>query len=276
MDLLLRGRGAEVGARAPLWLLRLCGAAIAFAIYLLAHMLGVTEITGIKPSVLFLPVLVAGALIAPTRVASLLWLVLGLEIATICLIAFTPIIRAPAEHFVRRDAGSEPVDAVIVLSASINGEGYLSTLALNRLISGIDEARKRSARTVALSVIDNESAEFPETSERDQRALLSVLAPDLTLLFVHNVHSTRDEALNFRALGRTHNWQRVAVVTSPMHSRRSCRTFEKTGFVVSCAPAAPREFSIRRLGSMSARLNVFKDTLYETVATMLYSTRGWI
>ncbi|MGV3709293.1 MAG: YdcF family protein [Gemmatimonas sp.] len=276
MDLLLRGRGAEVGARAPLWLLRLCGAAIALAIYLLAHLLGITDITGISPFALALPALALGALLAPTRAGSVLWLVLGIEATVISLVAFTPVMRAPAQQFVRRDSGSQPIDAVVVLSASINGEGYLSLVALNRLMSGVDEARKRNARTIALSIIDNESTDFPETSERDQRALMSTIAPDLTVMFVRNVHSTRDEALNFVALGNTHHWQRIAVVTSPLHSRRSCRTFEKAGIAVSCAPAAPREFSISRLGSLSSRLNVFKDTMYESVATMLYSMRGWI
>ena len=138
------------------------------------------------------------------------------------------------------------------------------------------EAHRRGVHTIALSIIDDASGNAEVTSEADQRSLLAELAPDLAVLFVRNVHSTHDEALQFVALGRARGWQRVALVTSPLHTRRSCRTFERAGLPVTCVPARAREYSLLRLGSMFSRLNVFRDVLYETMATLVYSMRGWI
>lgn len=95
-------------------------------------------------------------------------------------------------------------------------------------------------------------------------------------MFVRGVRSTRDEALQFVALGRTHGWQRIAVVTSPLHTRRACRTFEVAGLPVSCVPARSRGYSLRWLGGTHARLNVFREVLYETLGTLWYSYRGWV
>ena len=275
MDLLLKGRGADTSAR-PLWLLRLCGAAMGFAIYVLSDLLGAREVSGFSPFPLLTVSMFAGLFIAPSRFGSALWLMLGLLVTTVCLVSFTPVMRAPAEHFVRTDTSEQPVDAIVVLSGGINGEGLLGLAMLNRLTSGMAEARRRNVRTIALSIIEDASDHSHVTSEADQRALLAQLAPDLTPLFVRDVHSTHDEALQFAALGRAHGWQRVALVTSPLHSRRSCGTFERAGLPVVCMPARAREYSLLRLGGMFARLNVFRDVLYESIAALVYSTRRWI
>jgi len=274
MNLLLRGRGADISAR-PLWVLRLCGAAMGFAIYVLSDLLGAREVSGFSPFPLLAVSMLLGVFIAPSRFGSALWLMLGMLVTTVCVVSFTPIVRAPAQHFVRADISVQPVDAIIVLSGGMNGEGLLGLGVMNRLTSGMAEARRRGVRTIALSIIEDVSRGTRVTSESDQRALLSELAPDLAVLFVRDVHSTHDEALQFAALGRTHGWQRVALITSPLHTRRSCRTFERAGLPVICVPARAREYSLLRLGGMFARLNVFRDVLYETTATLMYSTRGW-
>jgi uncharacterized SAM-binding protein YcdF (DUF218 family) len=90
------------------------------------------------------------------------------------------------------------------------------------------------------------------------------------------VHSTHDEAMAFAAMGRTHGWRRVMLITSPLHTRRACATFETAGLPVECRPAHPRVYSISRLDIPSDRREVFADVLYETAASMLYAARGWI
>jgi len=246
-----------------------------FAIYVLSDLLGAREVSGFSPFPLLAVSMLLGVFIAPSRFGSALWLMLGMLVTTVCVVSFTPIVRAPAQHFVRADISVQPVDAIIVLSGGMNGEGLLGLGVMNRLTSGMAEARRRGVRTIALSIIEDVSRGTRVTSESDQRALLSELAPDLAVLFVRDVHSTHDEALQFAALGRTHGWQRVALITSPLHTRRSCRTFERAGLPVICVPARAREYSLLRLGGMFARLNVFRDVLYETTATLMYSTRGW-
>jgi uncharacterized SAM-binding protein YcdF (DUF218 family) len=276
-DLLFRGRGAEVGVRAPGWLVRLCGAALAFAIFTLADSLGIFNVTGTPPGarLLMLPL---GAILASTRAGSLLWLAAGVLTTMSFVVSYTPLVKSPALSFIRADAPNtdRPLDAVVVLSGGITHEGRLTGPALDRLLTGIAEARARGVRTIAMSVITPQDGGMRVSSEPDQRALVALAAPELDVRFVRDVHSTRDEAMAFAAMGRTHGWRRVMVITSPLHTRRACATFETAGLPVECRPARARDYAISRLEVPSNRRRAFADVMYETAATALYAARDWI
>jgi uncharacterized SAM-binding protein YcdF (DUF218 family) len=236
-DLLLRGRGADVGVRAPGWLVRLCGATLAFGIFTLADSLGIWEVIGI-PGWARLAVPVLGAILASTRAGTLLWIVAGTLTAASFIVSYTPVVKSPALSFIRADAPADsPVDAVIVLSGGITHEGRLTTAALDRFLTGVTEARARGVRSLALSEVTLTPGGIRVSSEPDQRALAALAGPELDVRFVRDVHSTRDEALSFAAMARTHGWRRVMVVTSPLHTRRACATLETAGLSVECRPA---------------------------------------
>jgi uncharacterized SAM-binding protein YcdF (DUF218 family) len=276
-DLLFRGRGADVGARAPGWLVRLCGAALAFAIYTLADALGLWEVIGV-PNWARLLVPVLGAVLASTRAGTLLWMGAGALTTVSFIVSYTPLVKAPALSFIRADAvsASEIPDAIVVLSGGMTHEGRLTGPALDRLLTGIAEARSRGVHTLALSVVTRKLGRILVSSEPDQRALVALAAPELDLRLVYDVHSTRDEALKFAAMARTHQWRRVMLVTSPLHSRRACATVEMAGLPVECRPAQARTYSISRLDLPENRRRVFADVMYEVAAGMLYAARGWI
>lgn len=276
-DMFLRGRGADIGVRAPRWMVQLGGAALGFAIYPLADMLGLWATLGLGSWYGPLLLLLTGAAIAPSRMGSLLWLLLGGFTALVCLVSFTPIARPMALTFLRADAPSaQPVDAVAVLSGGMTEDGRVSGAALDRLLTGVAEAKRQRIPSLLLSVIERKRPTSSVTSEADQRALVGMMAPELDVRFVHNVHSTHDEALAFAALARTHGWTRVLLVTSPTHTRRACATVEATGLAVQCMPSRPRDYSLTRLRGPRARQLAFADALYETAATLLYETRGWM
>ena len=90
------------------------------------------------------------------------------------------------------------------------------------------------------------------------------------------VHSTRDEALRTAALARRAGWRTVAVVTSPLHTRRACATFERVGLAVVCVPSEERSFALRHLRSPGDRLEAFGYWLYETLGWLEYRRRGWV
>ncbi|MEP6551569.1 MAG: hypothetical protein ABJB95_10315, partial [Gemmatimonadales bacterium] len=71
-------------------------------------------------------------------------------------------------------------------------------------------------------------------------------------------------------------WKTLAVVSSPMHSRRACATFEAVGFKVICVPAAVRGSGLYSAANAGDRLRAFRSWLYETFATDTYRRRGWI
>ena len=277
-DLLLRGRGANIGVRAPTFVLRLCGAALALGAFALADALGVWQVTGVPTWIVPLFALVAGALLAPTRYGSLLWIGMGSLSVLTAAVAYTPLVRPLAYAFLRADANPRdgvPIDAVVVLSGAITADGRLSGQALDRLLTAFTEARERHIGMLELSVTEQRRGQGTVNSEADQRALATLVAPELTLHFVHGVHSTRDEAVAFAALARTHQWHRVLVVTSPLHSRRACSAFETVGLTVTCRPAQSRDYALGALETRGNRMLAFQDVLYESAATVLYRFRGW-
>jgi uncharacterized SAM-binding protein YcdF (DUF218 family) len=280
-DLLLRGRGADVGGRAPAWLIRSAGAVLGLAITQIAAALGVWTAIGASPATVRLALMLVGALLATSSRGSWLWLTSGVLGTVLMVVSYTPLVRPLTAPFVRRDAAmgvsaaAGVPDAVVILSGSVTSEGRITGAALERFISGVQQARRLGIPVLALSVVGDDADPSVESSERDQRELARLMAPDLALRFVTNVHSTRDEALAFAAMARTRRWRRVVLVTSPLHSRRACATVEHAGLPVLCAPAASREYALSRLDRPENRRLVFADVVYETAATLLYAVRGW-
>lgn len=276
-DVLFRGRGANVGVVAPAWLVRLAGGTLAAGIVALSDELGLLSIVGIPKWGAECAGLMLGLWLAPTALGALLWLALGALTMALFLVMFTPFTHAFIGRYVRADVPTaSPVDAVVVLSGGITLDGRITGQALDRLLTAMALVRQRGAPELALSVVSMPVADRVATSEADQRALVALALPGVTPRFVRDVHSTHDEALAFAALGRTHGWRRVAVVTSPMHSARACATVEKAGLAVECRPADGRDYSLRARRSAESRRLIFADVLYEWSATVLYRARGWL
>jgi len=281
-DLLFRGRGAEVGGRAPAWVVRSAGAVLGLAIMQLAASLGVWTAVGVSSFSARLVLMLAGAMLATSSRGAWLWLISGVFSTVLMLVSYTPLVTPMVAPFVRRDNAVAPAqadasapDAVVILSGSVTSEGRVAGAALERVISGFQHARRLGIPVVALSVVGDDADPSVESSERDQRELAQLMAPDLELRFVQNVHSTRDEALAFAAMARTRGWRRIVLVTSPLHSRRACGAVEHAGLPVRCVPAASREYALSRLDRPENRRLAFADVLYESAATLLYAVRGW-
>ncbi len=281
-DLLLRGRGADIGARAPEWQLRLAGAVLGLALVQIAVVLGLWNATGVSHTAARVVGMLSGAVLAPTRVGCVLWLATGGLGALLLFVTYTPVVQPLVGQFIRRDdlmapaAASDPASAVVVFSGGVTSEGRLTGAALDRLLSGLAEAKHRQIGTLALSVVRDEPGAIGASSERDQRELVSLFAPDLDVRFVYDVHSTRDEALAFSAMARTHGWRRVLAVTSPTHTARACSALEVAGLAVHCVPSVPRDYAVSRLDRPENRRLAFADVLYETAARTLYLARGWM
>jgi len=274
-DLLLRGRGADVGVRAPDLVVRIIGAMAGVAIAGIADSLGLTAVLGVGETWIWLWAAVAGAAIATTSFGSILWWMLGAVIGLHTLVGFTPLVRPFVATFVRSDPPIAESQAIIVLSGGMNDDGRLRKQALDRLLTGLRIVLERRTPHLALSVTQSEVGGRLVTTEDDQRALVTLIAPAVDLRIVHDVFSTRDEALAFAALARTHGWTTVTLVTSPMHTSRACATFESTGLRIECRPAEPRDYSLDRLDRPGNRRLAFADAVYESIAWLLYRARGW-
>jgi uncharacterized SAM-binding protein YcdF (DUF218 family) len=275
-DVLLRGRGADVGSRAPVALVRATGAALAVAVVVVAETLGVFQIVPVSLAMRVAAALVIGALIAPTRAGAWLWALLGVLITVLALVLYTPLVGPLASRFVDRSTNTVgPPSAVLVLSGGVTDDGRLTGQALDRLLTAAFLVRDRAIPDLALSVTVI-ADDTPETSERDQARLANAIAPGVSLWWVRDVFSTYDEAKTFAALARQRGWTDVVVVTSPLHTRRACATIRATGLRVACQPAEPRDYAPTSLAQPTPRRLAFADVLYETSATILYRARGFI
>ncbi|HMG00747.1 MAG TPA: YdcF family protein, partial [Gemmatimonadaceae bacterium] len=202
-----------------------------------------------------------------------LLLIAGGVLALICIaVAYTPLVSAVARPLIRRDSIPARVDAIAVLSAGITPDGMMRPETLERLLSGVTLARRGLAPVMLVSM---ERANRGSDSA-DLQSVISLTGEGTRTILVDSVTTTRTEALRMKAIARANGWQTLAVVTSPLHTRRACATFEAVGFRVVCVPATVRGSGLIPGSIAEDRLRDFRSWLYETFATDSYRRRGWI
>ena len=241
-----------------------------------AYVLGVQQLLRTPDVVLFAPSAIVGAILGVTRLRPLLWIAAGV-IALICLaVSYTPLVSTLSGEFVRRDAFGTPVDAIAVLSVGLTPDGMMRSETLDRLLTGLSLAKQGGARPLLISRERRPFGGKLVSDSADQARLLALTQPIAQVIFVDSVFTTRTEAQRMKAIALAHGWSRIAVVTSPMHTRRACATFEAVGFKVVCVPAEVRGSGLYEGSNVEDRLRAFRAWLYEVFASSSYRSRGWI
>ena len=254
----------------------LAGAVLGTLCAVSAHVLGVQQLLRRPDLVLYIPAAIAGAILGATRLRPLLWIGAGV-IALVCImVAYTPLVSALAQPLIRRDPIPARVDAIAVLSGGFTPDGMMSSETLDRLLSGLGLAKRGLAPVMLLSRERKNYGGAPVSDSADLRNVTALVGVATPTIFVDSVTTTRTEALRMRAIARTNGWKTIAVVTSPLHTRRACATFEAVGFKVVCVPAAVRESGLYPGSNAEDRLRAFRSWVYETFATDSYRRRGWI
>jgi len=256
------------------------GAILGGLVFVTARALGLFMIVHWYEFEAFWPFVIGGAALFPTALRPLLWTLAGLLLAATAAVALTPAMTRPARSLVRADSAAT-VSAVVVLSSGLSDDDLVSSEALDRLLSGI--ALARASRTpddstsvpLVLTVVTR-GAQPRLSSVTDQRRMVELAGQDLEVHWTAPVFSTRDEARAVAALARTEGWERVAVVTSPLHTRRACATFERVGVAVRCVPAQARDVAIGTLRSPRDRLRAAQLWVYETAGAFYYRLRRWM
>jgi uncharacterized SAM-binding protein YcdF (DUF218 family) len=248
------------------------GAILGTLCAVVAHVLGVQQLLRRPELVLYLPAALVGAVLWNTRLRPIL-LIGGGILALICIaVAYTPLVSAVARPLIRRDSIPARVDAIAVLSAGFTPDGMMRRETLERLMSGLALARRGLAPVMLVSM---ERANRGSDSA-DLQSVISLGGEGTRTILVDSVTTTRTEALRMRSIALANGWQTLAVVTSPLHTRRACATFEAVGFRVVCVPATVRESGLIPGSIAEDRLRDFRSWLYETFATDSYRRRGWI
>lgn len=255
--------------------LLIAGAASGMAVWFLAQLLGIPQLFGLEIETGVLPLAAAGAALSLTRFRSAIpAAAIGLLLIAM-IVGGTNIVIRPARQLIRTDRVPASADAVVALSAGLSADGYLSRQSLDRTLSAIELVKQGVAPVLVITHEERKVGLRIVDAGQDQRRLAG-LAGVNQVTSVGRVRSTRDEAVAVAALAKRSGWKRIVLVTSPFHSRRACRTFERAGLEVSCIPSESRDIAVRSLAYPSDRLAAFGMLIHEIAGTLLYRQRGWL
>ena len=212
---------------------------------------------------------VAGALLWTTparRLAGALAAALGV---LWLLVVFTPLAGWLANGLVRRDPPA-PADAVFVTASGIHPTGELTSIAMARLMHGIELVAERQAPALVLSDLKSPSPSYAGAA----KSLMEHLGVASELQTVGPNENTRDEALSLARICRERGWKRVIVVTSPYHSRRACAAVEHEGISVACSPSVETTFDLNGLVRSYERRRAFSKTVQERIGLLVPAARN--
>lgn len=253
------------------------GAVLGLVCWLLLLVLGVPWIFHIGGFGGLWPSTVLGILIGLTRWRAVL--LAGVIAMSVLLlgIAYTPLIVEPSRSLIRNDQLPPNADAIVVLAGGTNDDGLISPQATDRLLKGLELLNGGIAPVLVLPREADSVGNRLVTPRDDHERIIGLVRGARSKVVLSGLtHSTRDEAVRTATLFRAGGWKRVVVVTSPLHTRRACATFEKMGMTVSCVAAEWREAAINTLRSPEDRIRAFQVWLYEMAGTARYSQLGWI
>ena len=238
---------------------------------------GIPGIPGNHPGAYLTVGIVIGTLVGQfewTRLVAYASLVAGVAVAAVTL---TPSIDRPVLSWIRHDSlPPTPLDAVVVLSSSVNRDGVLDVSGTERLLSGLAVWRRNHARLLITTRVEDRGGGLIVTSDDDQRALIQLGGDIAAWRIAKPAHTTHDEALRTAEMLAPASSRSIAVVTSPLHTRRACATFEALGFHVVCIPSDERRYAVYALSGSAERFDAFFDWLYEQLGMIKYRSRGWI
>ena len=203
---------------------------------------------------------------------------IGVAVALLLvMLSFTPVMQGPVQSWVRRDSLPEGrLDAVVVLSSSVSADSLIDPVATERLLSALAFLRRHDAGVLVTTRPAATHRDLRSVSDADQRALITLAGDTTRWREVGPVRTTREEALATAALLAPARTRTVAVVTSPLHTRRACAAFEGVGFHVVCVPSAERLYAINAFSGVRGRLLATADWVYERLGMLEYRWKGWV
>ncbi|MEZ5386661.1 MAG: YdcF family protein [Prosthecobacter sp.] len=180
-------------------------------------------------------------------------------------------------------------DAIMVLGGGLEPSatepsGMHMKSGADRLMTAIALARQGKGRRLIIGGGIFKTADGGRVFEADG-AREWLAAWDLTQVPVQSLggcHDTHDEAVKVAALVKQHGWQKVALVTSAYHMRRTQAVFAKAGVPVLPVPCnyESTEMRGRELRWLSVpngtNLLTFEVWMHEIVGWWVYRLRGWI
>lgn len=224
-----------------------------------------------------LALVTAAGFISLTRLRELLRVAVAVWTGLVLVVGLTPLSRVISRKWVRDDGlVTAPIGAVVVLGGGVSDDSTVVSEGLDRLIAGVELQRRFPTASIVTTRMDREVASTGVSGDADMERLMRVFGVGQAWVTTPAGGSTRDEAVSTRDLLRPRGVRRIAVVTSPMHTRRACASFEAVGFTVVCVPSRLRTYNIRTLRHPLDRLQAFGQWVYEMLGMAKYRTKGWV
>ncbi len=171
------------------------------------------------------------------------------------------------------------VDAIVILGGGVIDTQTLGLETADRLLHGLRIYKQGYAPIVVLS---GGNAEYAGLAEADvmARAAIELGVPSSALLIDRESDRTRAEALAVARLAQESRLRSIVLVTSPWHTYRARRAFQKVGFEVTSVPPVPlktkTESIVWRADAVLERIGKLAPVLREYAAIALYWWCGWI
>jgi uncharacterized SAM-binding protein YcdF (DUF218 family) len=196
--------------------------------------------------------------------------ILGLAAILLFLLAsFSPLPNA-LNDWAAMPAQIEPAEAIVVLGAGLSGPGILGDVSMRRTLYGITLYHQGLAPLLVFSG----PAYGKNVGEAGVRADMAHLfgVPDAAIVTEATAQTTREEAGRIAALLQPRGVQRILLVTSAEHMRRSQRLFELAGFRVLPAPVDDLTHAL----TPEARLRLMRQVTQEFLARLYYRVAGYL
>ncbi len=237
-------------------------------------LIGVLEAMGVERP-LAIPFTILAGLLLGRWMLRAMYIALAVVMTVAAIGIWSPLVPQLAAPFVRSETPDlTKVDAVFVFSGAVTSRGLVHGEAIDRLLTGIALRAKRPELPLMLSVIRSADRPRSLSSMPDQKALVALVPATGPLEWIDSVASTRDEAVRLSRRAFQARWKRVALVTSPMHSRRACATVEAMGLAVTCI-VAPWRVAGWPPRTTTDRIMLLRRLVYESLAWAQYRITGW-
>lgn len=174
-------------------------------------------------------------------------------------------------------------DAIVLLGGAMRGDTHMGTLAdLNQHADRlVHAAALYKAGKAPVMVLTGGSVEGARTEAEQMKDILEVMGvPAERMLLESNSRNTHDNAVYSAQLLRASGMDRILLVTSAYHMRRSLALFEAQGLDVVPAPTDYQQLVTPQLlpGWLPTVSNLYQstDALHEIVGYWVYRWQGWL
>ena len=243
---------------------------------LLSVELGFSLSSGIQSHVVVLAWLLFGAAAGLAGRGRLVVVADAILVAAYLVIAYSPAVSHDIPPWVRIDSLPPIADAIVVLSSNVQSDSALDGAGLERLLTGVELLDRGIAPRIVTSRVAELYRPGMISTDSDQQRILTLGHATRRWDVVDSVYSTRDEALHSAKLLLPQGARSIILVTSPMHTRRACATFEAVGFKVTCRPAREHNEITWHPQTPGQQLAAIRYYLYERLGMIKYRHKGWL